>query len=1078
MPSAVFLLMALEAARQLQLGSSSTASALMVSDVEFIEPLPLYFIPDSESGREIMVTAATTKSSTCFSFEITSTEPGSVEKLKHHCTGSFGWLETASETRKWKTWDMNHDASLLKQWKSLRNAMPDSLRQLNTCDEGCSGRFEQSIYPHENYPVDPRVLDHIFTLAPLPLTRSNIPATWRLVSVASILASTCARPTDLVDFALDVQPEGHFGARCDLAIRQGATTIFLDGLSYTAMKLLVPTLSPNPLFFKAFSMHDVAYPSNAALHLDLPKLARLISYKWPMSDIKIQNLSTKTMKIILDAFQVHNRDQRPCFRSITILKRDPKPSPYRVRYVEAFDTSEKCHVLFTGPKADAQALHDQLLPRGLLCCPSAKEANNLSLSSQFFETVNIPHDLYLSNWSFWRRRPNTATPTGRKVVLFESPLSKARREQRFVCDFTFDGLHSDLRPISMEPQNILHYCHTAPQTKFDAIVIDDAEKSLITTLPGDVLMPWVQILLKQADSILWVTDSSIAGPFNKVAGTLLRTLQSEKPSLRVLWLEEPDSSSPQFKKCVSEAYAAMLEGDNEIKREIRWSKQAVIRYHPDDELSCATGLISPRKVKSPLTGKNYTLSFAVPKEPIILSSNLEPHIPETEDLEIMAQASVLDPTDVFAFVGDRHSNTFEFSTCRFFAGRILSGNRSDLSTDQVVGFTTELHQKLFRVPQTQVYRRAQRPPSTEAACEFAAIAVASCIVDGVARARDGDVFSIEVDGILKVALYQLFTKAGAKTKDPENASMADFTVTYRVADGIRVNGQRFDLHKYLRSVHGRNFVEQAWSTRRLLSCPLYQFKLPDYGQAFDAASTHAQPYSTAIHHGSDEQIVSHVPTYKPSAALFDGTGHYILVGGLGGLGRFVCTWVVEHGARNLVAISRSGLGSPGVHEIQTAVTALGASLQVFKADACDRFTMNSILDQLRQIAPIKGIVNLAMVLGDAPMASMTGEEWDRALRVKIDSSWILHEETLEDPLEFFILFSSIASVCGNRNQGNYNVGNTFLNALAQYRQSNDRPGISIALGAMSESPLLSSCPVYIFIRCILSILRYFRQVCL
>ena len=88
------------------------------------------------------------------------------------------------------------------------------------------------------------------------------------------------------------------------------------------------------------------------------------------------------------------------------------------------------------------------------------------------------------------------------------------------------------------------------------------------------------------------------------------------------------------------------------------------------------------------------------------------------------------------------------------------------------------------------------------------------------------------------------------------------------------------------------------------------------------------------------------------------------------------------------------------------------------------------------------------------MATMTGEEWDRALRVKIDSSWILHEETLDDELEFFVLFSSIASVCGNRNQGNYNVANEFLNALAEYRLGVGRCGVSVALGAMSEFDLL------------------------
>lgn len=44
----------------------------------------------------------------------------------------------------------------------------------------------------------------------------------------------------------------------------------------------------------------------------------------------------------------------------------------------------------------------------------------------------------------------------------------------------------------------------------------------------------------------------------------------------------------------------------------------------------------------------------------------------------------------------------------------------------------------------------------------------------------------------------------------------------------------------------------------------------------------------------------------------------------------------------------------------------------------------------------------------------------------------------------------IASVLGNRNQGCYNVANAALNALAEYRQLLDLPGISVALGAMSE----------------------------
>lgn len=113
------------------------------------------------------------------------------------------------------------------------------------------------------------------------------------------------------------------------------------------------------------------------------------------------------------------------------------------------------------------------------------------------------------------------------------------------------------------------------------------------------------------------------------------------------------------------------------------------------------------------------------------------------------------------------------------------------------------------------------------------------------------------------------------------------------------------------------------------------------------------------------------------------------------------------------------------------MSASGASNQCIKADACDRKAIFETLCNIRNERCIKGIINLAMVLGDAPMAIMTPEDWDRVLRVKIQSSWILHDETLQDGLDLFILFSSIASVLGNRNQGSYNVANAALDALAE-----------------------------------------------
>ena len=50
------------------------------------------------------------------------------------------------------------------------------------------------------------------------------------------------------------------------------------------------------------------------------------------------------------------------------------------------------------------------------------------------------------------------------------------------------------------------------------------------------------------------------------------------------------------------------------------------------------------------------------------------------------------------------------------------------------------------------------------------------------------------------------------------------------------------------------------------------------------------------------------------------------------------------------------------------------------------------------------------------------------------AAYLLHEMSLSMDLDFFVLFSSIASLLGNPGQASYSAANAFLDGLAQYRQ--------------------------------------------
>jgi hybrid polyketide synthase / nonribosomal peptide synthetase FtdB len=179
-------------------------------------------------------------------------------------------------------------------------------------------------------------------------------------------------------------------------------------------------------------------------------------------------------------------------------------------------------------------------------------------------------------------------------------------------------------------------------------------------------------------------------------------------------------------------------------------------------------------------------------------------------------------------------------------------------------------------------------------------------------------------------------------------------------------------------------------------------------------------------------------------------GTYLITGGLGGLGLAVAEWMVARGVRHLALLGRSdptGAGLDAAERLRSA----GAELLTFAADVADRGQLARVLAEIEaRMPPLKGVIHAAGVLEDATLSRLDRVRLRAAMAPKVAGSWNLHELTLDRPLEFFVLFSSLAGAVGAPGQGNYAAANAFLDALAWHRRSRKLPALSVAWAAWSE----------------------------
>lgn len=209
------------------------------------------------------------------------------------------------------------------------------------------------------------------------------------------------------------------------------------------------------------------------------------------------------------------------------------------------------------------------------------------------------------------------------------------------------------------------------------------------------------------------------------------------------------------------------------------------------------------------------------------------------------------------------------------------------------------------------------------------------------------------------------------------------------------------------------------------------------------------PYTLEKHSQAGTDIGEAIANPHPEITLSP-EATYLISGGLGGLGLTCAQWMVQQGARHLVLIGRTGAASAN-QEALKSLQELGVEILITKVDVTQEQQIISLVSEIEQsMPPLKGIIHAAAGLDDGILLQLNRERFELAIAPKIMGAWNLHTHTLQIPLDFFVLFSSAASVLGSPGQGNYTAGNAFLDTLAHYRRTQGLPALSINWGPWSQ----------------------------
>ncbi|MFD9355178.1 SDR family NAD(P)-dependent oxidoreductase [Streptomyces sp. NPDC060031] len=179
-------------------------------------------------------------------------------------------------------------------------------------------------------------------------------------------------------------------------------------------------------------------------------------------------------------------------------------------------------------------------------------------------------------------------------------------------------------------------------------------------------------------------------------------------------------------------------------------------------------------------------------------------------------------------------------------------------------------------------------------------------------------------------------------------------------------------------------------------------------------------------------------------------GGYLVTGATRGLGLATARWLAEGGAGAVVLGGRGVLGPQAAQELER-IRALGTRVELVTGDVAEPGTAERMTDALTATGVrLRGVVHTAAVLEDALVTEPDGGRLHRVWAPKATGAWRLHEATARAGLDWWIGFSSLASLVGSAGQAEYAAANAFLDSVVALRRARGMTALAVNWGPWDD----------------------------